>query len=55
METSKRVDSKVLLEAKAAREALWKLQHFTAFAKKLTLVCSKELKTLLKIAGKAHP
>ena len=55
LETGERVDSKVMLEAKTAREALWKLQHFTAFAKKLTLVCSKELKALLKLAGKAHP
>ena len=49
------LDSRVLLEAKAAREALWKLQHYTAFARKLTLACGRELKALLKIAGKAHP
>jgi hypothetical protein len=48
-------DSRVLLELKALREGCWKLSEFTAFAPNLTMKVSPELRSLLKVATKAHP
>ena len=48
-------DSRVLLELKALREGAWKLSEFTAYAKNLTMKISPHLKSLLKVANKAHP
>ena len=48
-------DSQTLLEAKALREGSWKLSEYTAFARNLSMVVSKPLRALLKVAPKAHP
>ena len=48
-------ESRLLLELKALREGAWKLGEFTAYAARLTMRVSPELKALLKIAPKAHP
>lgn len=47
--------SRVLLELKAFREGSWKLSEFTAYADNLTMKMTPQLRSLLKIAHKAHP
>ena len=48
-------DSRVLLELKALREGCWKLSEYVSYSKHLTMKISADLKTLLKIAHRAHP
>ena len=55
LEALEQLDSRVLLELKVLREGAYKLSEFTAFTKHLTMQVSKELRTLLKVAHKAHP
>ena len=55
LEALEQSDSRVLLEMKALREGAFKLAEFTAFAKHLTMRVSKELRSLLKVAHRAHP
>ena len=55
IEPGERSDSKVVLELKALREGAYKLSRFTAYASKLTMSVSKELKALLKLSKYAHP
>ena len=55
LEAMEKLDSRVLLEAKALREVAWKLAKYTAFARHFTMVVSRELRALLKVAAKAHP
>ena len=47
----------VVLELMAFREAAWKLADVCAYARpgQLSMAVSAELKTLLKLADKAHP
>ena len=48
-------DSRVLLELKALREGCWKLNEYVSYSNNLTMKISADLKTLLKIAHRAHP
>ena len=48
-------ESRVVLELKALREGAWKLSEFTAYAPRLVMKVSPELKALLKVANRAHP
>ena len=50
-----RNESRVILELRALREGAYKLVEFVAFANKLTMMVSPELRALLKISHRAHP
>ena len=47
--------SLVELELRALCEGFWRLSEFTAYARKLTVLVSLELRALLRVAPKAHP
>ena len=49
------MESRVLLELKALHESTWKMGKFMAFSQKLVMQVTPELRTLLKVAPKAHP
>ena len=55
LEVLEQHDSRVILELKALREGAWKLSKFTAFAPKLVVKVSRELRALLKVSNRAHP
>ena len=55
LEPLERLESRVVLELRALREGCWKLGEFTAFARKLEMRVSPELRALLKVAPRAHP
>ena len=55
LDTLEQLESRVTLELKALREGSWKLSEFTAFAPRLVMKVSPELKALLKVSNKAHP
>ena len=48
-------ESSVILKLKALQEDAWKLVEYTTYHKNLAFVVSRDLRTLLKIAHKAHP
>ena len=48
-------DSRVLLKLKALREGCWKLNEYVSYSTPLTMKISPNLKSLLKIANRAHP
>ena len=48
-------DSRVVLELRALHEGSWKLGEYTAYAPKLVMQISPELRALLKVSNKAHP
>ena len=47
--------SRVELELTAFQEGFWQFTKYTAFAPWLTALVSPALRTLLKVAPKAHP
>lgn len=55
LELMEQTESRVVLELKALREGAWKLSEFTAFVPRLVFRISPMLKSLLKLANRAHP